>query len=140
MVRAIALRLLGVVPVLFLVTLVLFVLLRLAPGDAADLLVPDDASEEEVARIRERWGLDKPILEQYWRFLLASLRLDFGRSYRYGADVFGLIVERTSRDDRTRAHRSHARGDRRHPARHRRRAAQGLGARRRDFRVRHRRR
>ncbi len=94
MARAIALRLLGVIPVLFLVTLVLFVLLRLAPGDAADLLVPDDASEEEVARIRERWGLDRPVLEQYWRFLLASLQLDFGRSYRYGADVFGLIVER----------------------------------------------
>lgn len=94
MARAIALRLFGVVPVLFLVTLVLFVLLRLAPGDAADLLVPDDASEDEVARIRERWGLDRPVLEQYWRFLVASLQLDFGRSYRYGSDVFELIVER----------------------------------------------
>ena len=94
MARAIALRLLGVIPVLFLVTLVLFVLLRLAPGDAADLLVPDDATEAEVNRIRERWGLDRPILEQYWRFLVASLQLDFGRSYRYGSDVFDLIVER----------------------------------------------
>jgi len=94
MARAIVLRIIGVIPVLFLVTIVLFVLLRLAPGDAADLLVPDDASEEEVARIRERWGLDRPILEQYWRFLMASVQLDFGRSYRYGADVFGLIVER----------------------------------------------
>lgn len=94
MARAIALRLFGVVPVLFLVTLVLFLLLRLAPGDAADLLVPDDASEEEVARIRERWGLDRPVLEQYWRFLVASIQLDFGRSYRYGSDVFELIVER----------------------------------------------
>ncbi len=94
MARAIALRLLGVIPVLFLVTLVLFVLLRLAPGDAADLLMPDDASEEEVSRIRERWGLDRPVLEQYWRFLLASVQLDFGRSYRYGEDVFELIVNR----------------------------------------------
>lgn len=94
MVRAIALRLFGVVPVLFLVTLVLFVLLRLAPGDAAELLVPDDATQEEVQRIRERWGLDRPVLEQYWRFLTASLQLDFGRSYRYGEDVFELIVQR----------------------------------------------
>jgi ABC-type dipeptide/oligopeptide/nickel transport system permease component len=94
MLRAIALRLLGVIPVLFLVTLVLFALLRLAPGDAAELLVPDEASEEEVALIRERWGLDRPVLEQYWRFLVASLQLDFGRSYRYGADVFDLIIER----------------------------------------------
>jgi ABC-type dipeptide/oligopeptide/nickel transport system permease component len=94
MLRAIALRLAGVLPVLFLVTLVLFVLLRLAPGDAADLLVPEDASEAEVGRVRERWGLDRPVLEQYGRFLVNVVRLDFGRSYRYGQDVFQLILER----------------------------------------------
>jgi ABC-type dipeptide/oligopeptide/nickel transport system permease component len=94
MLRALALRLIGVIPVLILVTLVLFILLRLAPGDAADLLVPDDASEAEVTRIRERWGLDRPVLDQYWRFLVALVQLDFGRSYRYGADVFELIASR----------------------------------------------
>jgi ABC-type dipeptide/oligopeptide/nickel transport system permease component len=94
MLRAIALRLAGVLPVLFLVTLVLFILLRVAPGDAADLLVPDEATEEEVARIRERWGLDRPVMEQYARFLINVVRLDFGRSYRYGQDVSQLILER----------------------------------------------
>jgi peptide/nickel transport system permease protein len=94
MVRAIALRLAGVLPVLFLVTLVLFVLLRLAPGDAADLLVPEDASDAEVLAIRERWGLDRPMLEQYGRFLVNVVRLDFGRSYRYGQDVFDLVLQR----------------------------------------------
>jgi peptide/nickel transport system permease protein len=94
MLRAIALRLAGVLPVLFLVTLVLFILLRVAPGDAADLLVPDEATEEEVARIRERWGLDRPVLEQYARFLINIVKLDFGRSYRYGTDVSQLILER----------------------------------------------
>jgi ABC-type dipeptide/oligopeptide/nickel transport system permease component len=94
MLRAIALRLAGVVPVLFLVTLVLFILLRVAPGDAADLLVPDEATEEEVARIRERWGLDRPVLEQYARFLINVVKLDFGHSYRYGTDVSQLIIER----------------------------------------------
>ncbi len=94
MLRAIVLRLAGVLPVLFLVTLVLFILLRLAPGDAADLLVPDEATEEEVTRIRERWGLDRPVLEQYTRFLINVVKLDFGRSYRYGTDVSQLILER----------------------------------------------
>jgi peptide/nickel transport system permease protein len=94
MLRAIALRLAGVLPVLFLVTLVLFILMRVAPGDAADLLVPDEATEEEVTRIRERWGLDRPVLEQYARFLINVVRLDFGRSYRYGQDVSQLILER----------------------------------------------
>ncbi len=94
MLRAIALRLAGVVPVLVFVTLVLFVLLRLAPGDAADLLVPEDASDAEVAAIRERWGLDQPVMMQYWRFLTSVIHLDFGRSYRYGEDVFHLILSR----------------------------------------------
>lgn len=94
MLRAILMRLAGVVPVLFLVTLVLFVLLRLAPGDAADLMVPEDATDEEVQRVRERWGLDRPVLEQYWLFLKNIVLLDFGRSYRYGEDVFGLILSR----------------------------------------------
>jgi ABC-type dipeptide/oligopeptide/nickel transport system permease component len=94
MLRAIALRLAGVLPVLFLVTLVLFVLLRVAPGDAADLLVPDDASDDEVTRIRERWGLDRPILEQYALFITNVVKLDFGRSYRYGQDVSQLILDR----------------------------------------------
>jgi peptide/nickel transport system permease protein len=56
--------------------------------------VPDEATEEEVERIRERWGLDRPVLEQYWRFLINVVKLDFGRSYRYGTDVFQLILER----------------------------------------------
>ncbi len=94
MLRAVLTRLAGVIPVLFLVTLVLFVLLRLAPGDAADLLVPEDATDDEVQRVRERWGLDRPIVEQYLRFLVNIIRLDFGRSYRYGEDVFELIMSR----------------------------------------------
>ena len=94
MIRAIVWRIAGVIPVLLLVTLVLFLLLRLAPGDAADLLVPDDASDAEVLRIRERWGLDRPVLEQYLSFLFNILRLDLGRSYRYGTDVFDLIASR----------------------------------------------
>lgn len=94
MVRAILLRIAGVIPVLLLVTLVLFALLRMAPGDAADLLVPDDATDDEVAQVRARWGLDRPIWEQYARFLFNIVQLDFGRSYRYGDDVFQLIAGR----------------------------------------------
>lgn len=94
MTRAILARLIGAVPVLFLVTLLIFTLLRLAPGDAADLLVPDDASDAQVAAARERWGLDRPIVEQYLLFLANIVRFDFGVSYRYGEDVFTLIASR----------------------------------------------
>src|SRR5665213_190893 len=94
MLRAIAVRILGVIPVLLLVTFMLFILLRLAPGDAADLLVPEDATQQEVAQVRARWGLDRPVIEQYVDFLHSAVRFDFGRSYRYGEDVFTLIKSR----------------------------------------------
>lgn len=94
MIRAIGYRLIGVVPVLFLVSFVLYGLLWLAPGDAADLLVPDDASPEEVELIRKRWGLDRSFFEQYWLFLTNALQFDFGRSFRYSNSVAELIVSR----------------------------------------------
>jgi ABC-type dipeptide/oligopeptide/nickel transport system permease component len=92
--RAIIVRLVGAVPVLLLVSLTIFALLRLAPGDAADLLVPEDASEEDVARVRAQWGLDEPIFIQFGQFLVNLTRLDLGTSYRYGEDVFVLVMDR----------------------------------------------
>lgn len=94
MIRAIGYRIIGVIPVLFLVSFVLYGLLWLAPGDAAELLVPDDASPEEVELIRKRWGLDRSFIEQYGLFLYNALHLDFGRSFRYSADVASLIASR----------------------------------------------
>jgi peptide/nickel transport system permease protein len=94
MFRAIAYRLVGVIPVLLLVSALLYGLLWLAPGDAATLLVPEDATPDEVALIRARWGLDRSIFEQYWSFLTNALQFDFGRSFRYGADVADVIASR----------------------------------------------
>lgn len=94
MLRAIAYRLAGVIPVLLLVSFVLYGLLWLAPGDAASLLVPEDATPDEVALIRARWGLDRSIFEQYWSFLVNALHFDFGRSFRYSADVADVIASR----------------------------------------------
>lgn len=94
MLRAVVIRVLGAIPVLIIVSLAIFALLRLAPGDAADLLVPEDAGPEEVARARARWGLDDPLWAQFWRFLINLTELDLGDSYRYRVDVFELIIER----------------------------------------------
>jgi peptide/nickel transport system permease protein len=94
MFRAISYRLLGVIPVLLLVSFVLYGLMWLAPGDAAALLVPEDATPDEVALVRERWGLDRSLLEQYGLFLVNALQFDFGRSFRYGADVAEVIASR----------------------------------------------
>jgi peptide/nickel transport system permease protein len=87
-------RVFGAIPVLLLVTMAIFGLLRLAPGDAAELLLPDDATEEQVAETREAWGLDRPIWVQYGQFLTNLARFDLGESYRYRAPVFEMIGER----------------------------------------------
>ncbi|MCF7728174.1 ABC transporter permease [Sulfitobacter sp. M22] len=94
MLHLITTRLLGAIPVLLLVTMAIFGLLRLAPGDAAELLLPDDATEEQVAETREDWGLDRPVWVQYGQFLSNLARFDLGESYRYRAPVFELIGER----------------------------------------------
>jgi peptide/nickel transport system permease protein len=58
-----------------------FVLVRAAPGDAADLLVPPNASAAEAARVRSDLGLDAPIAVQYARWIGAVLRGDLGESF-----------------------------------------------------------
>lgn len=58
-------RLLYAVPILLGVSLVVFTLIRLAPGDAADLLIPPEAPKEVAAQFRARFGLDQPLHIQY---------------------------------------------------------------------------
>jgi peptide/nickel transport system permease protein len=75
-------RLLFVIPVLIGMSLLLFVLLRLLPGDPAQVLAGQMASQEDVRQIRVRLGLDKPIHVQYGRFLYNLAQFDLGKSAR----------------------------------------------------------
>ena len=75
-------RLLYAIPVLIGMSLLLFVLLRLLPGDPAQVLAGQMASQEDVQRIRVELGLDKPIYVQYGHFLFNLARLDLGKSAR----------------------------------------------------------
>jgi peptide/nickel transport system permease protein len=87
-------RLIGTIPVIVLISLLVFLLIHAAPGDPADLLLSDQASPEDIADARHRWGLDQPIYVQYVRFLLNMLQGDFGTSFRYSDPVITLIGER----------------------------------------------
>lgn len=87
-------RLIGTVPVIFMISLFVFLLLQAAPGDPADILIPDQATAEDIADARKRWGLDQPVLVQYWRFLASAVTLDFGRSFKYDEPVLALILQR----------------------------------------------
>jgi ABC-type dipeptide/oligopeptide/nickel transport system permease component len=79
--------------VLFGVSVVVFLILHLT-GDPALLLLPPDASAEEVERFRQQMGFNDPVAVQYLRFLRGALRGDFGESLRHGEPAMGLVLER----------------------------------------------
>jgi ABC-type dipeptide/oligopeptide/nickel transport system permease component len=87
-------RVLATIPVIVLISALVFLLIHAAPGDPADLLLSDDASPEDVADARRRWGLDQPIYIQYLRFLANIASGDLGTSFRYSDPVLSLIGER----------------------------------------------
>jgi peptide/nickel transport system permease protein len=95
--RYIAKRLLQFIPVFFGLTILVFCLLRLAPGDAARIKLQDrglDLSAESLASARAELGLDRPILAQYGSWLSAILRLDLGNSIVSGEPVARELARR----------------------------------------------
>ena len=87
-------RILATIPVIVLITVLVFLLVHAAPGDPAELLLSDEASPEDIAAARHRWGLDQPIYIQYFRFLTNAVSGDLGTSFRFADPVIGLIGER----------------------------------------------
>jgi len=87
-------RILGTIPVILLISLLVFMLVQAAPGDPADLLLSDEATKEDIDDARKRWGLDQPIHVQYGKFLVAALQGDLGTSFRYTDPVLTMIVDR----------------------------------------------
>jgi ABC-type dipeptide/oligopeptide/nickel transport system permease component len=79
------------------ITLVVFFLARLAPGDPVDLMLPPDALPEERQAMRESLGLDQPIVVQYTIFLQRAVQGDFGRSLYYKKPVMLIIAEHLPR-------------------------------------------
>lgn len=92
--RYIIRRLLLMLPVLIGVSMIVFSLVRLMPGDPAELLLGEDYTQEAVQELRAEWGLDKPIYIQYLIFLKQLLRGDLGDSVRSGRPVTRELVER----------------------------------------------
>src|SRR5262245_628289 len=75
------------------VLVIAFTLLHLS-GDPATLLVPMDATRDEVLRVREAYGLDRPLPLQFGQFVARLAHGDLGHSYRQGLPVAELIAER----------------------------------------------
>jgi peptide/nickel transport system permease protein len=93
-VRIVARRLLMAVPLLFIVTVLSFVLLSLVPGDAAQEILGQRATPESLAALREQMGLNLSLPEQYWHWLVNALHGDLGTSTVTGQPVADAIVQR----------------------------------------------
>ena len=100
-------RVLYLIPILFLISLGVFILLRLVPGDVAEILAGPYASDQQVEQLRERFGLDRPVLlaaawpwegefwhTQYFEWLGSALQGDLGESIYLSQDVTSELLAR----------------------------------------------
>lgn len=94
MIGVVARRLLSAVPVLFLVSLITFGMMRLIPGDPAAAIAGLSATPQQVQQIRQDLGLDQPFLTQLLHWYGGLLQGDLGRSILLGRGVFASVMER----------------------------------------------
>src|SRR5258706_14929111 len=87
-------RLLGAIPALFGISFIVFLLMHLAPGDPVYLLLGENATPADAARLRHEWGLDQPLMVQYGQFISRAMVGDFGRSLKFGEPVLKLMFDR----------------------------------------------
>src|SRR5258706_2690368 len=90
----IARRLVAVIPVMAVVAVVVFLMLRLTTGDPAAIIAGDSATAQDVDAIRSRLGLDRPIVQQFAIWIFDVVRGDLGESFFFKKPVAQLIVDR----------------------------------------------
>ena len=87
-------RLLGMAAVMFIVVTVVFLIVRVTPGDPAAIMLGPDATAAEVAALREQLGLNQPIVVQYVLYLGQMLRGDLGQSIFLDMPVLAALGDR----------------------------------------------
>ena len=87
-------RVFAVLPVLTVVAVIVFTMLRMTPGDPAAVIAGDGASAEDIARVREQLGLDRALPVQFLSWVWQLLQGDLGYSFFYKMEVTQLIAQR----------------------------------------------
>src|SRR5688500_3221638 len=85
-------RLLQAVLVVVGVSLVVFLMARLAPGDPVSLMLAETASPEQMAAARAHYGFDQPLWTQYWLFISRAVQGDFGESLYYNQPALSVVL------------------------------------------------
>jgi len=92
----IARRLLAAIPVLFGLTIIVFLIMAMIPGDPATAILGSYATPENVAKLNKDLGLDKPLIQQYFIWIGNLFQGDLGRSYTLNRPVLDEVMERFS--------------------------------------------
>lgn len=87
-------RLAAMAPLLLVVSMVVFLFLHMIPGDPARVVAGPEATEQDVENTRIVLGLDRPLYEQYWRFITHAAQGDLGKSYRTSEPVVSMLADR----------------------------------------------
>jgi peptide/nickel transport system permease protein len=87
-------RLIQLIPILIGLSILVFIWIRALPGGPAEALLGERATPESVARVRELYGLDRPLWQQYLTYVGSVVRLDFGQSVVSRRPVVTEIGER----------------------------------------------
>lgn len=95
MLRFVVNRVAIAIPMLLIIATVTFLLVQLLPGDAGQTILGDQATPQELVRVRAELGLDLPLAQQYWRWLGAAATGDFGSSLINGQSVAAALGQRS---------------------------------------------
>lgn len=87
-------RILQLIPTLFIVAIIVFFVTRILPGNPAAVILGPQASVEDIAKYSEELGLNDPLYQQFFDYLINLITFDFGNSLTYGQPIIDLILER----------------------------------------------
>lgn len=87
-------RLISAIPTILVVAVLIFALVRFIPGSPAEVMLPDDATAEQIAELEEKMGLDQPWPVQFANWIGNALRGDLGDSLYYNVPVTELLIDR----------------------------------------------
>lgn len=94
MLRLILQRLLALVPLLFIVSVLTFSFTSLLPSDPVDLIIGDNGTQEQYELVRERLGMNQPVVVRYFQWLGKAVQGDLGTSFFNSVSVMGAVMQR----------------------------------------------
>ena len=90
-------RLALIIPIALVVSVLVFLVIKMIPGDPVQIMFGKYATDEQVEYVRTLYGLDKPLIEQYFSWIGNLFRGDWGVSIQSGENVYNMIMERIPR-------------------------------------------